>query len=50
MRASLTHIWFSVNPKGLSMATVKVDNSNFKSDVLEAEGKTSARKIVRLAP
>jgi len=26
------------NPKGLSMATVKVDNSNFESDVLEAEG------------
>jgi thioredoxin 1 len=26
------------NSKGFSMATVKVDNKNFQSDVLEAEG------------
>ena len=32
-------MWGNRNsPKRFSMATVKVDNSNFKADVLEAEG------------
>jgi thioredoxin 1 len=39
MRAAAPHILCDKKlPKGLAMATVKVDNSNFKSDVLEAQG------------